>query len=110
MSLDYQVKVRGHRIELGEIEAVLEQHPQVKECVVTTYMAPVIEEQRLVAYLVPTRKDSVEIDKRYVPSYEKTLPDYMLPTDFVLLETFPLTHNKKIDRQRFACAYYLLTT
>lgn len=93
---DHQVKIQGFRIELGEIEAVLGQHPAVGSNVV------IVREdepgnKRLVAYFVPKQaKTPVSYELR---SYLKEkLPDYMLPSLFVALESLPLTPNGKIDR------------
>jgi len=98
---DNQVKVRGFRIELGEIEAVLSQYPAVREAI-----ALVREDnpgdQRLVAYIVANSalktQDSELIND--LRSYLKQkLPQYMMPSAFVLLEAMPLTPNGKIDRR-----------
>ena len=94
--LDHQIKIRGFRIELGEIEVALSQHPSVRECVVVTR-----EDARgnnLVAYVVAENESIPSIsDLRH--SLKEQLPDYMLPSKFVLLEAFPLTPNGKIDRK-----------
>lgn len=95
--IDHQVKVRGFRIELGEIEVVLSQHPGVRESV-----AAVQEDEsnsgRLVAYVVPCSGQTLAIAQlRHF--LEERLPNYMIPSVFVLLETLPLTPNGKVDRQ-----------
>jgi amino acid adenylation domain-containing protein len=111
---DQQVKLRGFRIELGEIEACLEQHPAIRACVVLAH-AGSSGEQRLVAYVVPTKDDGrrtkdEEPDPSIVrrPSSVATelraflaerLPEYMIPTAFVLLDALPLTPNGKLDRR-----------
>ena len=95
--IDHQVKIRGYRIELGEIEARLSSHPAVRQCVV---IAHEIEtgEKRLGAYLVCDR--DLEPSASEIRSYLKErLPEYMLPTWFVLLDEMPLTPNGKVDRQ-----------
>lgn len=95
--LDYQVKVRGFRIELGEIEAVLSQHPQVKKAVVLAWEDEP-ENKRLVAYVVPHPKSTPTITE--LRSFLKeTLPNYMLPSAFVMLEELPLLPNGKINRR-----------
>ena len=95
--IDHQVKIRGVRIELGEIEAVLNQHPAVQETV-----AVVREDRpgdkRLVAYVVPNSEQA------FVPSelrrfLKAKLPDYMVPSSFVMLDALPLTPNGKVDRK-----------
>jgi amino acid adenylation domain-containing protein/non-ribosomal peptide synthase protein (TIGR01720 family) len=95
--LDHQVKLRGFRIELGEIESALTQHETVKEAVV------VLREreghQALAAYLTvhDIRHSSFIIDLR--AWLRSTLPDYMVPTSFTVLDKLPLTPNGKIDRK-----------
>jgi aspartate racemase len=92
--LDHQVKIRGFRIELGEIETILNQHPTVQTAVVVAQAA----EQRLVAYLLTQSGQTPSI--RELRSYlAERLPDYMLPSVFVPLETLPLTPNGKVDRR-----------
>lgn len=95
--LDHQVKIRGYRIELGEIEAALNQHPQVREAVVRTG-ATASGQQRLVAYVIPRTAHQFVLDTLRL-QLQQTLPDYMIPQAFVLLERFPLTSNGKIDDQ-----------
>ncbi|MFO0777382.1 MAG: amino acid adenylation domain-containing protein [Nitrospira sp.] len=94
--LDHQVKVRGYRIELGEIESALSRHPQVMRSI-----AVVRDEQgnkRIVAYVVPeTGSDVSPDDLRRV--LRDQLPDYMVPSIFVVLKEFPLTPNGKVDRK-----------
>jgi amino acid adenylation domain-containing protein len=95
---DFQVKIRGFRIELGEIETVLAQHPDVKECAVVARDGP-DGSKRLVAYIVPTtdRPASVTVLRAFL---RETLPEYMVPAMFVVLDAFPLTANKKVDRNK----------
>jgi amino acid adenylation domain-containing protein len=93
---DNQVKIRGFRIELKEIEAVLAQHSEVREVVVTAR-----EDQpgnkRLVAYIVPNHKQPIISELRHF--LKQQIPNYMIPSAFVLLETLPLTSNGKVDRK-----------
>ncbi|HET8887656.1 MAG TPA: non-ribosomal peptide synthase/polyketide synthase [Candidatus Angelobacter sp.] len=92
---DFQVKVRGHRIELGEIETAFEEIEKIAQAVV---MAREKEqgEKELVAYLVMSSEISGgEIRERL----RSRLPDYMLPSIFVRMESLPLTPNGKIDRR-----------
>jgi bacitracin synthase 3 len=90
---DDQVKIRGYRIEPGEITNVLLQHPSVDSAVVVAReMAN--ETMALVAYLVK----KADIDLSDMKNYLKgRLPDYMIPSHFVLLEAMPLTANNKLD-------------
>ena len=100
--VDDQVKLRGFRIELGEIEAVLSQHPRVHEAVVT-----VREDQpgdkRLAAYIASDPSAFPVVPSELVSEVrrflEEKLPSYMVPAAFVLLESFPLTPNGKVDRR-----------
>nr|WP_306415012.1 MULTISPECIES: non-ribosomal peptide synthetase [unclassified Calothrix] len=94
---DRQVKIRGFRIELGEIEALLIQHPEVKESVVISREDDP-GNKRLVAYIVPPPKTTPSISNLRQFLQQK-LPDYMIPTAFVLQKELPLTPNGKIDRQ-----------
>jgi amino acid adenylation domain-containing protein len=89
--LDEQVKIRGFRVETGEVERALGAHPRVKEVRVTVRRdAP--GESRLVAY-VAGEADAGEL-REFVAA---SLPDYMLPTAFVVLDRLPLTPNGKVD-------------
>jgi amino acid adenylation domain-containing protein len=101
--IDQQVKIRGFRIELGEIETVLLQHPSVEQTVVID-REDTPGEKRLVAYLVPSDQSSIQNPKSKIQNQlrdflKQKLPDYMIPSVFVLLETLPLTPNGKIDRR-----------
>ncbi|WP_187652313.1 amino acid adenylation domain-containing protein, partial [Xenorhabdus sp. TS4] len=94
---DFQVKLRGFRIELGEIETQLMQCHGVREAVVIA-REDEPGQKRLVAYLRP------QAGAKLVPAelrqqLARHLADYMLPTAFVMLETFPLTPNGKLNRQ-----------
>ena len=96
--IDNQVKIHGYRIELGEIEQVLNKQEAIKEAVV------VANQDRLVAYVVPDVNSQMDdrLQQQQITKWrddiKKSLPDYMLPKDFVLLKKLPLTPNGKIDR------------
>jgi amino acid adenylation domain-containing protein len=94
---DDQVKIRGFRVELGEIEAALAKHPQVREVAVVA-KADIPGDKRLIAYLVAvqgTKPTPTEL-RHYLQQH---LPDYMVPSTFVLLQAMPLTPNGKINRR-----------
>ncbi|MGF1425452.1 amino acid adenylation domain-containing protein [Kitasatospora sp. LaBMicrA B282] len=87
---DDQVKIRGYRIELGEIEHALTNHHAVSQAAV------LVRDGRLIAYLVPR---SGELDQTQLRDHlAATLPEYMLPTALVVLDTLPRTVNGKLDR------------
>jgi natural product biosynthesis luciferase-like monooxygenase protein len=92
---DFQVKIRGHRIELGEIETELGRHSLVRQCVVVA-REDMPGDKRLVAYIVPERKAPDHAALREF--LKERLPDAMIPASFVVMDSFPLTPNKKIDR------------
>jgi amino acid adenylation domain-containing protein len=111
--IDNQVKIRGYRIEPGEIEAALNRHPSVRESVVISRKDVTEERPRtlseiesienpksaghLVAYLVPTgQKPSSDALRSFL---KEKLPEYMVPSTFVILESLPLTPNGKVDRR-----------
>ena len=94
--IDSQVKIRGFRIELGEIEAVLAQQPKVRQNVVIV-REDTPGNKRLVAYVASTESNLTIEDLR--DALKQQLPDYMIPSSFVLLEEFPLTSNGKVDRR-----------
>jgi amino acid adenylation domain-containing protein len=94
--IDNQVKLRGFRIELGEIEAVLVQHPMVREVIVLAREEGDAQKQ-LVGYVVSNSVGIPTTDE--LRSYLKErLPEYMVPSVFVMLEALPLLPNGKVNR------------
>jgi amino acid adenylation domain-containing protein/non-ribosomal peptide synthase protein (TIGR01720 family) len=94
--IDNQVKIRGFRIELGEIEAVLTTHPEVREAVVIVHEdSP--GHKRLVAYVVAREQSSIKNQLR--DFLKQKLPNYMVPSAFLILDALPLTPNGKVDRR-----------
>ncbi|MGW6590836.1 condensation domain-containing protein, partial [Streptomyces globisporus] len=96
---DDQVKIRGFRIELGEIENTLTQHEAVRSCVVVAREdGP--GEKRLVAYVVLEDGHTAPDPRTELAQHlGRTLPEYMVPTAFVILDDLPLTANGKLDRK-----------
>ncbi|QYX31920.1 non-ribosomal peptide synthetase [Sphaerospermopsis torques-reginae] len=120
--VDNQVKIRGFRIELGEIETVLRQHPQVSQAVVIAHQETT-GQKRLVAYFVPqnpspnlspTRREASEIPPSLVGKgarglgfphsvdelrqfLKQKLPNFMVPSAFMVLDSIPMTSNQKVD-------------
>jgi acyl-coenzyme A synthetase/AMP-(fatty) acid ligase/acyl carrier protein len=95
---DHQVKIRGFRIELGEIESVLGQHQAIRESVVVA-REDVPGNKSLVAYLVTAEEESAVSPSELRSFLLGKLPDYMIPSSFVLLDALPLTPNGKVDRR-----------
>jgi amino acid adenylation domain-containing protein len=95
--VDHQVKVRGFRIELGEIEAALNGHGAVEQAVVVAQDRE--GEKRLVGYVTASAGTEVSIEE--LRDYlKRKLPEYMVPSFIVLMDTLPLTTSGKIDRHR----------
>ncbi|MFN6478156.1 non-ribosomal peptide synthetase [Nostoc sp. DedQUE07] len=111
--IDNQVKIRGFRIELGEIETLLASHPAIWESAVLVQEDEPGDtctehldfarwsrsrSKRLVAYVVPQVEQSPTVSE--LRQFLKAkLPEYMVPSAFVLLESLPLTSNGKVDRR-----------
>lgn len=92
------MKLRGFRIELGEIETVLAQHPGVREAIaVAREDSP--GEKRLIAYAV-AREEPPPTTSAMRAYLKEKLPEYMVPSSFVVLDALPLTATGKVDRNR----------
>lgn len=90
---DNQIKIRGFRVELGEIEMALKSHPYIESSVVL--MIEEIEiRKRLTAFIVGNNLPSIKAIKSFLKSY---LPNYMIPTEIIQVDSIPLTGNGKID-------------
>lgn len=99
--IDQQIKIRGYRIELGEIESVLREHSRVQQAVVIV-QEDSLGEKRLIAYVVPRCDDGQArcSGEEYESYLKRRLPGYMVPRQYVEIESVPLTANGKIDRKR----------
>jgi len=95
---DHQVKVRGFRIELGEIENRLNLTDGVRQSIVIAKEI-VPGEKALVAYIIPANENMVLASEDLRSSLKEMLPDYMVPSAFVITDSFPMTPNGKIDRK-----------
>jgi len=95
--IDYQVKIRGYRIELGEIESLLLNCEDVKEAVVMAREGDG-SDKYLCSYIVPYTLETFRVSqvREYLAA---ELPDYMVPSYFVILEKMPLNPNGKVDRK-----------
>ena len=94
--IDHQVKLRGYRIELGEIEAILKRHPTVQNGTVVLHTGN--NRPQLVAFVVAADRERLDL----IPLKEhikQDLPDYMVPTHFVLLDALPKLPNGKINHR-----------
>ncbi|MBP0040318.1 MAG: amino acid adenylation domain-containing protein [Roseofilum sp. SID1] len=94
--IDNQIKVRGYRIELGEIEAILSTHPHVEHGIVIP-REDTPNNKRLVAYVVSEDPDLTPLELRQF--LQDKIPEYMIPSGFVILEQLPITPNGKVDRK-----------
>ncbi|GCB44939.1 non-ribosomal peptide synthetase [Streptomyces sp. NL15-2K] len=101
---DRQVKIRGHRIELGEIEAVLGRHPGVRQCVASSVRGP-DGRPRLVAHLSPKGTAQAPSPEDLAAALRERLPEYMIPSRFVVLDQLPVTANGKIDHAALTSPY-----
>ncbi|GJD16867.1 hypothetical protein RIVM261_018230 [Rivularia sp. IAM M-261] len=95
--IDHQVKIRGFRVELGEIETFLGQHPNVRENVVVVQQEEVGNAQ-LVAYVV-AKTESIPSIGELRSFLKEKLPDHMIPSAFIMLESIPLAPSGKVDRK-----------
>lgn len=96
--MDGQVKIRGFRVEPAEIETVLRRHPDVRDALVVPE-GEGADRRRLVAYVTPKAAAEIAGLRAFL---RERLPEYMVPARIVLLDSFPLTPNGKLDRSALA--------
>ncbi|MCP5052116.1 MAG: amino acid adenylation domain-containing protein, partial [bacterium] len=100
--VDHQVKIRGYRIELGEIENQLLRYPGIKEAIVSTHSRS-DGDQYICAFVVPMDAGIVTDREKNNSEWRefllRSLPDYMIPAYFIVIEQVPLTPSGKIDRK-----------
>jgi non-ribosomal peptide synthetase component F len=95
--IDHQVKIRGFRIELGEIEARLHEQPQIRDAAVSVQEGP--NGKYLVGYLVAVEEQAGELPEIIKARLRASLPDYMVPLHWLILEQLPRNANGKLDRK-----------
>jgi acyl carrier protein len=94
--LDQQVKIRGYRIELGELEAALSRHASVAESFTVARSEPSGNGHRLISYVVRVPGSTVAAHDLRQHLLER-LPDYMVPSGFVVMDSLPRTTSGKVD-------------
>ena len=99
---DTRVKIRGIGVDAAEVEAVLSEHPAIKEAVVVAQEDP-CDGTKLVAYAVQSQEHP-PAPRELREFLQQKLPDYMIPSAFAFLESWPLTPNGKIDRKSLPSA------
>jgi amino acid adenylation domain-containing protein len=97
--VDQQIKIRGYRIEPGEIEACLLAQPGIMDAVVIA-REDTPGNKALVAYLIPakTGMDAADEIQKWKKALQQSLPDFMVPHEYVVMDAFPLLPNGKINR------------
>jgi amino acid adenylation domain-containing protein len=95
--IDFQLKIRGYRIEPREIELVLERHPAVRQAAVMA-REDTMRGKLLVAYVVLSG-DAPDALSMIKDDLRSKVPEYMVPSEFVVIEEMPLNHSGKVDRK-----------
>ncbi|MEA5536727.1 non-ribosomal peptide synthetase [Crocosphaera sp. XPORK-15E] len=96
--IDDRVKIRGYSVELGELEAALNQHPSLSQGTVKVY-GTTATDKYLCAYFVPLKTKTITMEELRDFLTEQ-LPEYMIPSVFISMESLPLTSNGKVDRKK----------
>lgn len=95
--VDQQIKLRGFRIELGEIEGALAAQPEVAQVAVTLWQRA--GDAQLVAYLIARDNANPPVPDVLRHALRRSLPEFMVPQQYVVMSSFPLTPNGKVDRR-----------
>lgn len=93
--IDSQVKIRGFRVELNEINNTILTYPNVKNS--STIIQTIDDSKEICTYLIPKGEINLDSLKNFL---KKTLPSYMIPTYFLIMDEFPITINGKIDKSK----------
>ncbi|WP_108651564.1 non-ribosomal peptide synthetase family protein [Dongshaea marina] len=101
--VDNQVKIRGFRLELGEVESRLTQLESVEQAVVIA--RPHQGQKQLIAYCVSSAPQS-----KILEEFRSQVPAYMIPSHLVVMESFPLTSNGKVDKRQLPEPMHSITT
>ncbi len=94
--IDSQVKIRGYRIEPGEIEKYLAKHAAIETAIVLAQKSP-LNEDYLIAYYIPKNAHDIPNVPQLREYLQKHVPDYMIPTAFISINSLPLTANGKLN-------------
>lgn len=100
---DDQIKIRGFRIELQDIASNLEQVATVQKAIVT--VTDEGTEKIIIAYILPA--DNISVDLEFIgQELKKRIPNYMIPKEYIVINTIPLTPNGKVDKKRLPIRSY----
>jgi amino acid adenylation domain-containing protein len=95
--IDDQIKVMGYRVGLFEIENIINSYPFIQKSVVTTHPFLRAEENFLIAFIISN--DNFKIDD-FISFLNKNIPSYCIPNFYMLVSSFPISHNGKLDRKK----------
>jgi acyl carrier protein len=95
---DFRLKIRGHRIQAEEVESALLRVQGISQAVVAAHR-DAFGDDRLVAYVTPATKEETPTISQMRNALKQWLPDYMVPSKFIISESLPLNSNGKVNRQ-----------
>ena len=100
--IDHQIKIRGFRVETEEVEVQLMQQANIKHALLIAHKDE-IENIRLIAYIVTNEIMNEKSLQSYIVTWkaalQKVLPDYMIPVNYMIIDTIPLLSNGKVNRK-----------